>query len=313
MHLKDLFEIYLLKREVWEGEKLNKSENIPSENMGKKTQKLLEILNKPIEAFTTVEVPNEGDVIEIVPSVDGLPLLFIVWDVDYELGEVRLVPLTEFYQFATDKDLLIELQPIKGLPKNEDIHGKIWMAQPTLYVSVPLDRFVYWFDNRVVYKVGKVPREVLENLHLIYQGQVKGSGNMSGGIKEKFKREEAQRYAILQSEIWEAEIKTTELNESLSKLREELPIALAADQMPYRGLGRGFIWEYDSERQILFVVPMDEEIIGRNARLVLELPKGKQVFLWEGILWKGRVPIPIDKDNFRGDIFQRFLKIEVEE
>jgi hypothetical protein len=317
MRLNELFQIYLLKREVWDNDDILTDLELSKSSGGKQEpveipQKVLELINQPTKEFPIEETPREGDVIEIVPSVDGLPLLFVVWDIDDELGDIRLVPLSEFYQFATDKDLLIELKPVKGLPRDENIHGKVYMAQPTLYITVPQEKFAYWFGNRAVYKVGEVPKEVLKNLDLIYGGEIKGSGNMEGGIKEAFKKEEAKRYALLQQEIWANEIETIEINEALRQLMKELPVAKAADQMPYSGMGDGFLWEYDKKLQILFLIPMNKDLIGRTVRLVLELPDGKRIVLWEGILWDGRIPVIIDEENFRGDIFQRFLKLETE-
>ena len=128
---------------------------------------------KPKITNTETEL-NVGDFVEFYPSIDGLPLLFIVVDYYPETDEVFLVPVTEFYQFHTETDVLFEHD------------GKIYMAQPKLWLNIYGKR-----TKLATVKYGNLPKELIENLKRKMEER---TTKLEIPEIAKFKEYEKQRY-----------------------------------------------------------------------------------------------------------------------
>jgi len=342
MKLRDLFEIYLIMKEpvivdehleyLLYGEDLKKDEL---------QRDLPEISHYSDYEIAGIETLKEGDVIEFVPSFDGLPLRFVVLKGgkgDFETLE--LVPLSEFYQFATPSDVLTKIEPPEGFPFLEP-HGKVYIAQTDLFITVPFKLFdVAVPKEMTVLKIGKVSPRTVERIKRVLEGEEKGDGHMSGGIKERFKEEEAKRYSLIQSVLMREIEKFAEINKALKELNKgqsekiEMPSpglgvmgltatpkgfldfissiarAMASTQEPIADIKRHFRWAYDKKEQLLKIKITDKNLIGKRGRILLKTGKGKkELVLYDGIL-KEEISIPIEREAFNGFEFQKGLDVQ---
>ncbi|MEO2153648.1 MAG: hypothetical protein ABGX24_04435 [Aquificota bacterium] len=307
--LEELFELYKLMKEPFEElaiedflleTNLEKQEKI---NLPK--DKIEENLSRE---FEMAEKPQEGDVIEIVPSIDGLPLLFVVWDINPEVGEVRLVPLSEFYQFATPDDVLVKILPPNEELKDLDPYKKTYIAQPKLFIWFPLSWFSQILPDRVVLKVGKIPLGKIQEIWEVYKGWRKGAGKIRGGIKKAFKKEEARRYGTLQAMVLKEMEETQKINTMLASIKAQMPAAQASSQETTAGWNERLMWKYDPKKGLLILKP-HPEVVGRVGKIFLEW-EDKVIELWNGLLLP-KITIPINPENFLGDLFSQSLRLEL--
>jgi hypothetical protein len=307
--LEELFELYKLMKEPLEDIPLEdifvetnlegkEKVNIPKEKIEKE-------LNKD---FKIPEKPEVGDVIEITPSIDGLPLLFVVWDINQDAGEVRLVPLSEFYQFATPDDVLVKILPPNEELKDLDLYRKVYIAQPKLFIWFPLSWFSQILPDRVVLKVGKIPLGKIQEIWEVYKGWRKGAGKIRGGIKKEFKKEEARRYGTLQAMVLKEMEETQKINALLKELKAQRKLAKAADQETTSGWNENLMWRYYPEKGLLVIEPRPD-FVGRLGKIFLEL-EDKIIELWNGLLLP-RITLPINPENFIGDIFKTNLRLQL--
>ena len=91
MRLEDIYELYLMMLEPFEidPKELDEFKEPPREE-------IKEIPFPQVEPYPVVQELKEGDVIEIAPSDDGLPLLFVVGEINEKAGEATLFPLSQF-------------------------------------------------------------------------------------------------------------------------------------------------------------------------------------------------------------------------
>jgi len=125
--------------------------------------------------------PVMGDIIEIFPSIDGIELLFLIFR-KYKNGMIELLPVSRFWEFATQDDVLIS------------IGDDYYIVQTDLSFEVPEETFSEAFGNRYIFKVHTLNNDLLKEINLVKDGKKKGAGNMKGGVKGEFKNLEAQRY-----------------------------------------------------------------------------------------------------------------------
>jgi hypothetical protein len=307
--LEELFELYKLMKEpfeelafedFWLETNLEKQEKI---NLPK--EKIEENLSRE---FEMAEKPQEGDVIEIVPSIDGLPLLFVVWDINPEVGEVRLVPLSEFYQFATPDDVLVKILPPNEEFKDLDLYKKTYIAQPKLFIWFPLSWFSKILPDREILKVGRVSPSKLQEIWEVYSGLRKGAGNIKGGLKKAFKREEARRYGAIQAMVLQELEETQKINTMLASIKAQMPAAQASSQETTAGWNERLMWKYDPKKGLLILKP-HPEVVGRVGKIFLEW-EDKVIELWNGLLLP-KITIPINPENFLGDLFSQSLRLEL--
>ena len=131
-----------------------------------------------------VEVPEEGDVIEVFPSLDGLEMIFLVFR-KYENGYVELLPMNKFWELGTPEDVLVNFE------------GERYIVQTDLGIDVPEENFSKRFGNRKVFLLGKLTPQQMKEIEDVYEGRKKGIGNMRGGPKGEFKTLESRRYFLL--------------------------------------------------------------------------------------------------------------------
>ncbi len=307
--LEELFELYKLMKEpfeelafedIWLETNLEKQEKI---NLPK--EKIEENLSRE---FEMAEKPQEGDVIEIVPSIDGLPLLFVVWDINPNAGEVRLVPLSEFYQFATPDDVLVKILPPNEELKDLDLYKEIYIAQPKLFIWFPLRWFSKILPDREILKVGRVSPSKLQEIWEVYSGLRKGAGNIKGGLKKAFKREEARRYGAIQAMVLQELEETQKINAMLASIKAQMPAAQASSQETTAGWNDRLMWKYDPKKGLLILKP-HPDVVGRVGKIFLEW-EDKVIELWNGLLLP-KITIPINPENFLGDLFSQSLRLEL--
>lgn len=248
-----------------------------------------------VEPYPIVESLQEGQVIELVPSNDGLPLLFVVGEINSEAGEAVLIPLSEFIELATPHDVLVK------------VSGKPYIAQTDLYITVPAEGPVFRtvFADKTPLLVGQLGKEELQEVKDVYSGKKAGVGGMSGGVKQLFKEREAQRYAPLQLQVIRELEALNELHSALQQL-EQAKLALAADQRATSGHTDDYRWEYDEKREILILIPA-AKYLWSFARILFKV-NGKEINLWEGPLYP-KMPFYIPKELFPGKLIEQMLKI----
>jgi len=151
----------------------------------KQKKQLNEKINAEIITNVTLE---EGDIVQIFPSVDGLEMLFLVWNTSEEENLARLMLLSEFTEFATPKDVIVTLD------------GQNYIVQTDIFLDVPKinpEKFL----KRNIFKIGKLPKSELEKIDKVFYGETTGDGKFTTPTKGRFKRSEARRVVKLLSEI----------------------------------------------------------------------------------------------------------------
>ena len=307
--LEELFELYKLMKEPLEDiplEDIFLETNLEGkEKVNLPKEKIENELNKD---FEIPEKPEVGDVIEITPSIDGLPLLFVVWDINPNAGEVRLVPLSEFYQFATPDDVLVKILPPNEELKDLDLYKKTYIAQPKLFIWFPLSWFSKILPDREILKVGRVSPSKLQQIWEVYSGLRKGAGNIMGGLKKAFKREEARRYGAIQARVLQELEETQKINAMLAQLKKEVALPRAASQETTSGWSEHLLWRYYPEKGLLVIKPRPN-LVGRVGKIFLQW-ENKVIELWNGLLLP-KITIPINPENFLGELFSKYLRLEL--
>jgi len=243
-----------------------------------------------IEELTS---PQRGDVVEIVPPYDNLEMRFII--LRETSGFFEVVPLSPFWEFATPKDVVIEVE------------GEPYIAQTDISFDVPLDNFTKRFGNRRLFKVGKVDEDILRRIELVCDGKEKGDGNMVGSIKGEFKKLEAQRwFALWTSQIAEEEA-LQELESLIMDLKEREASLAASEEETLYGSKEGIRWFYNERERTLVLLP-EEELLGKEKRIFLDFD-GERFILFEGKL-PPRIEIPIRKEAYSWRILNDSLGIE---
>ena len=123
---------------------------------------------------------EEGNLVELFPSPDGLDMIFLIsrkFD-----GLVELLPLSRFWELATPSDVLVKVE------------GESYIVQTDLGIDVPESFFKEGVAGRVFLPVGKLTPEEMEEVRKVQEGKKKGAGRMWGGTKGEFKKLEAKRY-----------------------------------------------------------------------------------------------------------------------
>ena len=231
-------------------------------------------------------LPQEGDVVELLASPDGLEVLLLMFRKREEFMEV--VPVSRFWEFATPRDALIFLE------------GQPHIAQTDLSLDLPLA----FLSRLPLVKLSALSEKELEKVRRVYRGEERGAGRMSGGVKREFKREEAKRYRGL----FEAWVREEETRRSLSDIflefRELTPAA--GEESPW-GRVEGVRWFYNEEEETLVLIPR-EDLVGREGRIVLELEEG------EVTLFSGRIPrrisLPLDREAYDYRLLERRLRVK---
>ena len=287
MRLEDIYRLYLLmlepeSEELWEeNNELQEGEEktyLPSE-----------------EPYPIAETFQEGDVIELFPSNDGLPMLFAVGEINPAAGEALLVPLSSFIELATPHDVLVEVE------------GKPYIAQTDLFITAPSDGALFKsiFPDKSPLKVGKLEPNKLKELKAVLKGEKEGVGSMSGGVKKLFKEREAQRYAPLQLQIIKELEALSNFHRALEELKE-LRVGMAAAQKETSGHSADYTWHYDEEKELLTLFP-NPKYIWSLGRIIFK-KEGKEIELWNGPLFP-KLTFPIPKDLFPGKLIENLIKI----
>ncbi len=237
-----------------------------------------------------IEVPEEGDIIEVFPSLDGLGMIFLIFRI-YKNGYVELLPMSKFWELATPEDVLIQFE------------GETYIVQTDLGFEVPEEDFPKRFGNRKVFLLGKLTPEQMKEVEDVYEGRKKGTGGMWGGPKEEFKTLESRRYFSLFAQMIEEEEKLLELSAFFEKHRE-YALAAAGEEKTW-GEKEGIRWFYDSEEKRLILTP-EENLVGKRKRILLEAD-GDKVVLFEGELPK-KIEIPLE--NYSHSLLERSLRVE---
>ena len=188
MRLEDIYRLYLMMLEPVEIDP-REVEEVDETLEGE--EKLITL--PQVEPYPLVENLQEGQVIELAPSNDGLPLLFLVGEINREAGEAVLFPLSEFIELSTPHDVLVKVE------------GKPYIAQTDLYITVPTGvKLSELLKVKTPLLVGQIAPQELEEVKKVYHREKGGVGGMAGGVKAKFKEREAQRYASLQIKFLKA-------------------------------------------------------------------------------------------------------------
>ncbi len=244
---------------------------------------------KPKE-IKEIKIPEEGDIIEIFPSPDGLEMIFLVFR-KYRNGYVELLPMSKFWELATPEDVLI------------DFEGETYIVETDLGIDVPEENFSKRFGNRKVFLLGKLTPQQIKEIEDVYEGRKKGIGKMWGGPKEEFKTLESRRYFSLFTQMIEEEEKLLELSAFFER-HKKYALAAAGEEKTW-GEKEGIRWFYDSEEKILILAP-EENLVGKRKRILLEA-EGDRVVLFEGELPE-KIELPLE--NYSHSILERSLRVE---
>ena len=244
---------------------------------------------KPKE-IKEIEIPEEGDVIEVFPSPDGLEMIFLVFRI-YKNGYVEILPMSRFWELATPEDVLIDFQ------------GETYIVETDLGFEVPEEDFSRRFGNRNVFLLGKLSPDQMKEIEDVYEGRKRGAGGMWGGPKEKFKTLESRRYFSLFAQMIEEEEKLLELSIFFEK-HKEYALAAAGEEKTW-GEKEGIRWFYNSEERKLILAP-EENLVGKRKRILLEAD-GDRVVLFEGELPK-KIELPLE--NYSYSLLERSLRLE---
>jgi len=231
-------------------------------------------------------LPQEGDVVELLASPDGLEVLLLMFREREEFMEV--VPVSRFWEFATPRDALIHLR------------GEPHIAQTDLSLDLPLT----FLGRLPLVKIQTLPAEELEKIRKVYEGEEKGAGHMSGGIKKEFKREEAKRYfGLFQAWIKEEETRQG-LRDIFMKFRELAP---AAGEECTWGSAGGIRWFYNREEETLVLIP-PKDLVGKEGRIVLETEE-QEITLFSG-RFPPRINLPLERDAYDYRVLERRLRLK---
>jgi hypothetical protein len=200
--LSEILKIYEAKKEIVDvnGFSTIKEETgikeVNDEIIEKLKSKIEEIKEKStVKEVKELEDVKAGDVIEIIPSVDGNNLYLLVIGTDEELNFIRTILLSEFVEFCTPNDVIVEV-------KNFELKGNSqrFIAETDLFVDIPF-KYVIKEKGLKIFKVGHVDKEDLDKVIDVHFGDRKGDNPYLTPTKRKFKELETERLGKLFSYI----------------------------------------------------------------------------------------------------------------
>ena len=151
-------------------------------------EEILKIYKLSLEKEGEVEVKveqkplkvEEGNLVELFPSPDGLEMMFLVFRKLRGLAE--LLPLSKFWELGGPYDVLVE------------VDGTPYIVQTDLGIDLPESIFGKGIGERVFLPAGQLTSEQMEEVRKVHEGKKRGAGRMWGGPKGEFKKREAKRY-----------------------------------------------------------------------------------------------------------------------
>jgi len=291
MKLIELYELYKLKKAVPTEQEINEIfKDLTAEDLKKP---VVEFPQNPPLATIPIEL-KEGDVIEIFPSVDGLEMYFLVWGVFSEENTIRFMLLSEFIEFATPKDVIV------------DLNGNKYIVQTDIFIDLP-SKFQAIL-NRKIFKIGKLSKEDLQKIDKVFFGETKGDGKFTTPTKGLFKREEAERAAKLVAEYIDDLERRAEKYSLLKELIGRKEKWAASEKERYTFTTRDFYAKYDSSEEILTIVPAEKNR-WKIGKIFIQIGE-KDIILYEGILSE-RIPIYLPKEAYDWEVLFKGLKLEV--
>ena len=293
--LKKLLELYKETLKM-EDEKYEHPE-IPKVHINKEEYK--KILKEFLEEKTekqSLEEPIQGIVFELVPSLDSQEMLFLTFNVGESF--TTIFPLSKWWEFATPKDVLIEVDKTP------------YIVQTDMPIDIPTMHFTNWFSDRILLKIAKLNDEILRRVEKVYKGIERGDGRFAGGEKEEFKKLEAKRYIPLWLGIINQIEELAKLNEELIHLKQkeiEISPFKAHEKQPVHGKGKNLEFFYNEKEELLYIYPQ-KEFIGKKGKVILKI-KNKKLMLYDGIL-KKEIKIPISSKAYDYRLFAGGLELE---
>jgi len=237
--------------------------------------------------------PQVGDLLELIPSIDGLPLRFVVTKVNKELDLVRVVPLSEFVLLGGPKDVPVKASFVWG---EEEV-----IAETDLWLEFPFSNFLRAFSDKYWVLIGWLDEKELEKVkHGIGRKYLTPE-------KRKFKDSEAQRMAELFKEHVRTVEELQEFTQKVLSLLEEQP-ALAASAEEEKAFitddGALFV-EYEPEKQLLTLKPLKDELKSRKVKLYFN-----DKLLFEGVIWP-QITLPLPRERYDAGALKSSLRVEV--
>ena len=292
MGLKEIFEIYKLKKELPTEEELKEIfEDLKPEEVSK----IVELPKRETKLIIPLRV-KEGDIIQIFPSVDGLDMYFLVWNISEEDNLVRLMLLSEFTEFATPKDVKITLD------------GLEYIVQTDIFADFPYENLRTAL-GRLIFKVEHLSDKDLQKVDKVFYGEEKGDGAFITPTKALFKKEEAKRVATLVSEYIQRQEKYYESLETISGFIKEKKQRLAASEKErYTLVKENFSAKYDKEKEALIIYPQ-EELTYSIGKVLLKV-NGKEFLLYEGVIYE-EIPLEFPVNLYNWEILNKGLTLEV--
>ncbi len=293
MGLKKIFEIYKLKKELPTKEDIEEIfKNLEPEPVSK----YLEV-SKMGNKLTIPYNIKEGDIIQVFPSVDGLDLYLLVWNISEEEDTVRLMLISEFTEFATSKDVKIT------------IDGQEYIVQTDIFVDFPYENLRTALGKRLLFKVGEISKTQMQKIDKVFYGEEKGDGTFITPTKALFKKAEAGRLATLVAEYIQKQEKYYENLEHIKLVLKRQPALAASEKERYTIFKNLFYARYDKEREILVIKPIKKNVVYRVGKILLKI-NGKELILYEGIIYE-KISLPLPKEFYSWEILERGLKLEV--
>lgn len=246
----------------------------------------------PTKEIELVDEPQEGDVIEIFPSPDGLEMVFLVFRI-YANGYVELLPVSRFIEFATPEDVLVYMG------------GEPFIVQTDLGFEVPLENFSKRFGNRRVLRIARLTPDQMTEVDDVYEGRKKGAGGMYGGPKEEFKEIESRRYFNLFATMIAEEESYMDLSAFFERHKEYALVA--GEEEKTWGRKKDIRWFYDRESERLILIP-SRRLVGMEKRIILEA-EGERMILFEGKLPK-KIELSLSSKSYNCSLLERTLKVE---
>ncbi len=285
--LRILFELYRMMLEKGTDTDVQPEGEVSAELLSRVEEAVSKVQS---EGYEELDELTEGDVLELVPSIDGLEFLILVYRVQGD--EVEVMPLSRFTEFATPSDVLVEFRE------------EWYMAQTDLRYRISKGA-LFSFPSGEFFRVGRVD---LSPVRDVVEGKKKGAGGMSGGVKREFKRTEARRYFALFAYSVAQEEFVSSVEEFISHHRE-LPLA-AAEQEQTWGEKERLSWTYNVDREKLVILP-SQEVVGKRVRVRIRVGED-EISLFEGTAPE-RLEIPFPKAGYSYTILEGGLDLEVAE
>jgi hypothetical protein len=291
MGLKKILEIYRAKKQLPTEEEIKEIfENIEPEPVTKNLE-----IPRVERGLTIPYRVKEGDIIQIFPSVDGLDMYFLVWGVFPEENLVRLMLLSEFTEFATPKDVIVNL------------NGEKYMVQTDLFIDLPYEGLGPSI-GRLIFKVGEISEGELQRVSRVFFGEEKGDGKMVTPTKGVFKKEEAQRLARIMREYIQKQEEYVENLEKLKTYLEKQPKLAASEKERNTFVKDNFYAKYDREKGLLILKPK-EDLVYSIGKVTIDV-EGEEIPLYEGVIYETLL-LPLPEELYNWEVLVKGLKLEV--